>query len=187
MTGEDHAGCTRIAWSQEVEPGAQCWVQVPVTRGVGEVFKNEPSWIQRADGTLALWLRDDGATHRIWLAESHDDGSTWSEPMPTDIPDATSKCHAGRLSTGMFYLIHNPNTNGLRIPLVISLSEDGQTFRQTYILRDEATAPRLPGRFKGSGYQYPNSLEYQGKLYIIYSVNKEEIEVQGIALDELRL
>ncbi|MCE5257910.1 MAG: exo-alpha-sialidase [Chloroflexi bacterium] len=187
MTGEDHDGHTRIAYSDQSEPGDPGWVQVPVVKGEGAVFKNEPSWFQRPDGTLALWLRDDGGSHRLWLAESQDEGGSWSEPAPTDIPDATSKCHCGKLSNGLYYLIHNPNTSGLRIPLIISLSEDGLYFSKAYILRDEDTAPRLPGRFKGAGYQYPNSLEFEGRLQIIYSVNKEEIEVQSIALSELSL
>jgi hypothetical protein len=43
----------------------------------------------------------------------------------------------------------------------------------------------LPGRFKGPGYQYPNAIERSGQLHIIYSLNKEDIEVLSVSLEEL--
>lgn len=187
MTGENHDGHTRIAYCDEDQPSGMGWKVVPVAKGAGDVFKNEPSWFQRPDGTIALWLRDDGGTHRLWLAESADEGTTWTEPVPTDMPDATSKCHAGRLSNGLYYLIFNPNPSGLRIPLALALSHDSRAFTHLAILRDELTEPRLPGRFKGPGYQYPNSLELDGVLYIIYSVNKEEVEVQSISVADIAI
>ena len=105
--------------------------------------------------------------------------------MPTNMLDATSKCCAGQLSNGTYYIVSNPNPTGERIPLTIALSDDGCVFSRLAVLHDEPTAPRLPGRFKGPGYQYPNAIERGGQLHIIYSVNKEDVEVQSVSLDEL--
>ena len=185
MTGEDHVGRTRLAYSDATDPADAAWHVVGVARGDGRAFKNEPTWYQRPDGTLVLLLRDDGGSRCLWVSESRNNGLSWSTPQPTNMPDATSKCCAGQLSSGTYYIISNPNPNGERIPLTLALSDDGFVFSRLAVLRDEATAPRLSGRFKGPGYQYPNAIERGGQLHVIYSVNKEDIEVQSVCLDEL--
>jgi hypothetical protein len=185
MTGEDHEGRTRIALSDSLDPVDRSWRVVGVPQGAGPRFKNEPSWFQRPDGSLALFLRDDGGSRRLWLAESHNEGLTWSVPRPTNFPDATAKCHVGQLPDGTYFILSNPNPSGLRIPLTIALSSDGYVFDRMAILRNEPTAPRLPGRFKGPGYQYPHALGYGGALHVIHSVNKEEIEVTSVSLEVL--
>jgi len=185
MTGEDHRGRTRVAYSDAEDPADPSWRVVGVPKGEGPCFKNEPSWFQRPDGKLALFLRDDGGSRCLWLSESTDEGETWSVPRPTNFPDATAKCHVGQLNDGTYYCISNPNPSGERIPLTIALSSDGMVFDRMAILRDEPTAPRLPGRFKAPGYQYPHSLQYLGKLYVIYSRNKEDVEVLSIDVQEL--
>jgi hypothetical protein len=73
----------------------------------------------------------------------------------------------------------------LRSPLTIALSDDGRTFDRAAILRNGATAPRLPGRFKSAGYQYPNAIQHRGQLHVIYSVNKEDVEVLSVDLADL--
>ncbi len=185
MTGEDHAGRTRLAYSDASDPADPAWHVVGVARGEGPMFKNEPTWYQRPDGTLVLLLRDDGGSHCLWLSESRNNGLSWSVPYPTNMPDAISKCCAGQLSNGTYYIIANPHPHGRRIPLTIALSDDGLVFSRLAVLRDEPTAPRLPGRSKGPGYQYPNAIERGGQLHMIYSVNKEDVEVQSVSLDEL--
>ena len=185
MTGEDHVGRTRIAYSDADDPAEPSWQVVEVSKGAGTRYKNEVSWLQRPNGALVLFMRDDGGSRRIWFSESDDDGMTWSTPCPTNMPDATSKCCAGRLSNGTYYLISNPCPDGSRIPLTIALSKDGATFDRLAILREKATAPRLPGRFKGAGYQYPNAVELNGELHVIYSRNKEDVEVLSVKLSEL--
>ena len=186
MTGEDHAGRTQVIYSDSpVLTANSSWHQVALECGAGSVFKNEPSWYECANGTLVLWMRDDGGSQRLWVAFSADMGATWSVPVPSAVPDAVSKCRAGTLSTGTRYLILNPNLSTERIPLVMLLSQDGWHLDRALLLRDEATAPHLPGRYKGSGYQYPCSLELDGQLHLIYSVNKEEVEVQSLALSDI--
>ena len=180
MTGEDHLGRTRVAVCDAPDPAAGPWRLVPVPKGEGGRHKNEPTWFQRRDGSLGLLLRDDGGSRALWLAESFDGGDSWLAPRITNFPDATSKCHAGWLADGPRYIISNPNPNQERIPLTIALSDDGVVFDRMAVLRDEPTAPRLSGRFKGPGYQYPNAIEHGGSLHVIYSVNKEDVEVLSV-------
>jgi hypothetical protein len=55
-------------------------------------------------------------------------------------------------------------------------------------IRANAPERRYTGRAKGGGsIQYPHAIEHGGSLWVIYSVNKEDIEVAEIPVAGLRL
>ena len=59
---------------------------------------------------------------------------------------------------------------------MLSLSDDGAVFNKMYILVDDATCQSFQGALKANGYQYPNCLVDGDRLFIAYSVNKEDME-----------
>lgn len=139
-----------------------------------------------AEGTLHLIIRDQGKTKRIYHSLSFDQGDTWTLPVKTNYPDAVSKNYAGRLKDGTFFLINNPKTSGLRDPLTISFSRDGWAFSNPKILRRDSPARRYAGKAKiGHSFQYADAMERAGRLYVIYAVNKEDIEISSYDLAEL--
>ena len=64
-----------------------------------------------------------------------------------------------------------------RLFMQIAISDDGECFDRMYTLFEGPTTRRVPGRHKEDGYHYPNSIIDGEKLLVIYSVNKEDIEV----------
>jgi len=81
------------------------------------------------------------------------------------------------LSNGWYYLINNPRPEK-RDPLAISFSRDGWSFGSPLALRKNAPQQRYPGRAKNPySVQYPHALERNGSLWVIYSTNKEDIEI----------
>jgi outer membrane protein assembly factor BamB len=56
---------------------------------------------------------------------------TWSPPVKTNFPDATSKISGLRLSDGRYVLVSNPRPRK-RDPLTLSISEDGMVFTTLY-------------------------------------------------------
>ncbi len=77
----------------------------------------------------------------------------------------------------------NTNTDGTRIPLSLSLSDDGVVFDRTFTIRDEPTMYRYAGKDPGyRGYHYPQLLERGGFLYVIHAENMEDIVVKRMAL-----
>ncbi len=155
-----------------------------------------------ADGTWARLYRDQGdaaATsrreieaskrRRFYAAFSHDDGATWTAPLPTDVPDSCARANTDRLPDGQVYLIHNPlplaPKQGGRAILSISLSRDGLHFDRTAVLRSDPPPRRHEGKAKSIGYQYPHSLVVGDSLWVIYAVNKEDIELARIPLTQL--
>lgn len=143
---------------------------------------DEPAWYEAPDGTVHLVIRDNAKSGLLIHVVSNDRGRTWSKPTLTNYPDATSKNYIGRFGNGWLYLINNPAPK-LRDPLAVTISRDGWSFTAPMTVRTRAGARRFEGRAKGSGtIQYPNAIEHGGSLWVIYSVNKEDIEITEIPL-----
>ncbi len=117
---------------------------------------------------------------------SSDNGNSWSDPVPSDFPDADSRINGLKLSNGIYVLLNNPSLSRYRIPLSISLSKDGEKFDHMANIRIEQTNKKYSGHAKAPGYQYMRAIEHAGKLWIIYSVNKENVEITTVSLDEIK-
>jgi hypothetical protein len=146
----------------------------------------EASWYQTDQGDIFLFHRNETDAVRLSVAVSRDGGLSWTEPMPSDIPDSMSRVSAGRLPDGRFYLVGNTVADLMnRIPLILTLSNNGYKFETQYILLDEPTAISFPGALKVHGHQYPATLAENDRLLVAYSVNKEHMELLTVDLREL--
>lgn len=164
----------------------------------------EPTQAWRLDsGTWVRLYRNQGTIHarsraeieesrprRHYSAFSFDNGKTWTVPTRTNFPDTGSRANAGRLPDGQYYVINNPlpmsARQGGRSMLAISLSLDGLEFDRMAVIRFVAARTRYEGKAKGGGgYQYPHSVVVGDSLWVIYSVNKEDMEVARIPLSQL--
>ena len=146
------------------------------------VFLCEGSFFQTDDGILHMLLRSD--QRKLYETISKDDGKNWLPPTSTSFVSSGSKFHCGRLPDGRFYIVGNPDPTGARCPLVISLSEDGQVFDQEFIIDETFRSMRKAGNHKGGIYGYPHSIISDGKLLVICSINKEDIHVYSVGLDQ---
>ena len=161
-----------------------------------------PPW-QLDDGTWVRLFRDAGSTiatsradveatksRRNYVTFSADHGAHWSVPIRTDFPDACARSNSGRLPSGIFYVINNvlpmSPKHGGRSMLAISLSDDGLNFDRCAVIRFIAPPLRQKGKAKGNGYAYPHSVVMAKKLWLIYSVNKEDIEICQLSIEELK-
>lgn len=147
---------------------------------------SEPSWYVDPEGIAHMIFRDARRSHYLYRALSRDGGRSWSSPVRTNYPDATSKNLTGRLSNGWYYLINNPNQQG-RDPLSISFSRDGWTFAQPRALRSGAPEIRIPRRGRDRGFQYPHALERDGSFWVVYSMNQEDIEISEFKISDFGL
>ena len=162
---------------------------------VNDVFTfPEPSWFVRRDGTVVMIFRTKSGDPWIYASVSKNKGETWSQPVKTNFPDATSRAFAGSLPDGTAFIISNPNTTpsdthpsiGRRNPLTMALSDDGIVFDRAYVVRAEPTSMRFKGKNKVDGWQYPAAVFWKDHLYVAYSINKEDEGVTRIALGNLR-
>jgi hypothetical protein len=170
--------------------GSNQWQVARMPGPLPDYRMSETSAYVDAGGVVHLIIRDQGYTRRLYHSVSYDAGTTWAIPVKTNYPDAASKNMSGRLSNGWFYLINNPKASGAnaRDPLAIAFSRDGWTFSHPWALRKNAPALRYPGGAKGShSFQYSHAIEHDGKLWVIYATNKEDIEISAYPIEEFGL
>ncbi len=137
----------------------------------------EPSQYVARDSTVVMVFRDQQSTFRKFMAFSRDNGATWTEPTESSLADARTKQCAGNLPDGTAFMVSCPSGMKRRWPLVLLLSSDGYNFDQQIMLQDGNGLPprRYEGKAKTLGYNYPKALVHKGWLYVVYSVNKEDI------------
>jgi len=120
----------------------------------------------------------------VAVATSGDFGSTWSAVAQSNYPMSAAQPFASTLSTGQRYLISNI---GNRDTLVIAVSRPGQSeFVRAWSIRN-GRKPEVyyQGRTAGGAWAYPCAHEHDGKLYVVYSVQKLECELAIIPIGAL--
>ncbi len=178
-------GRMRLLHSDQ-QDGLGGWQQAAIQLDDARVFGyTEPSPFLRQDGSIVMPLRN--YSGKLFASISTDMGRAWTTPVQTNFPDSTSRFATGTLPDGTIYLINNPTKKWDRSILTIALSRDGVSFDNAMLVRDEPTSRRYAGRSKMNGWQYPNAVVWQDHLYIFYSINKEDVGVTRIALDDLQV
>ena len=149
------------------------WQSFPVTVKGSALAAEEPLWWILPDNkSLSALFRDNRTGHYLYRAFSVDNGRTWSAPVQTDFPDATSKVFGMRLSDGRYVLVSNPNPKK-RDPMTLAVSEDGLVFDRMFYL--------VGGRW----IDYPHMIEHEGYLYVAHSGGKQSVEIQRVRIADM--
>ena len=99
------------------------------------------------------------------MADSYDDGVSWTQARPLELPNPNSGIDAVALRDGRVVLIYNNTTSG-RTPLNLAVSSDGEHFKMFYTLEES------PGE-----YSYPAIIQTaSGDLEMTYTWNRKTIE-----------
>jgi hypothetical protein len=151
----------------------------------------EASFFQTDDGVIHMMQRIDRIVPNpseglLAVTQSADNGETWSEPMMTSYTDSGCRFQFGRLPDGRFFGLSCPSPRSDRTPLILATSQDGVVFDQHYELGGISGAtPHIPGHHRNGIYGYPSCDIADGKMYIIYSRNKEDIYFSKLDLSAL--
>ena len=183
--------------------GIEGWT-VASTPGLPEGYRDDPQgiWVARdfrGDGFPccegSCFQTDDGVVHmmlrseidRLAVAESRDNGVTYSAPALTEFTDCHCRFHFGRLPDGRFFATSSPAPGSLRTPMVLATSQDGVQFDRHYVLGNESDRPpRAVGIQKFGRYGYPSWHIMDDMLFVIYSIAKEDIALVRVPLGALR-
>ncbi|WPU92378.1 six-hairpin glycosidase [Mucilaginibacter sabulilitoris] len=132
----------------------------------------------------------DGRVVGLWknalTAISTDNGKTWpaNASRAPHFVNSNAKIWGQRTSDGKYATVYNPSE--FRWPLAISTSQDGLNYTNLLLVNGEITSLRYGGAYKSYGPQYVRGIEEgngmppDGKLWVTYSMNKEDIWVSSI-------
>ncbi len=133
------------------------WTASRPLAGFGSI---QPAVVERKDGTLVAYMRENGPFKKIRVSESKDQGMTWGSVTSMDLLNPGSGLDAVRLKNGNWLLIYNDAQKG-RNSLAVSLSDDeGKTWKWTRHLEKQATG----------SYHYPAIIQGKdGNIHAVYS------------------
>ncbi len=139
------------------DDGGETWYASTPLMGFGNI---QPAVLERQDGSLVAYMRENGITDKIRVSDSKDGGKTWGPVGELDMPNPGSGLDAVRLANGHWVLIHNDQTSG-RNSLAVSLSEDeGHSWQHVRHLEQQP---------KGS-FHYPAIVQGKdGTIHAVYS------------------
>ena len=127
----------------------------------------QPSVVRLADGTLQAYFRDARGTGRIARSTSADEGLTWSEATPIDLPNPSGGIEAIVLRSSAIAVVHNDQTGQERDRLSIALSRDGG---RTWPAR------KVIVHVAGQRFDYPSVIQARdGRIHVTFSDNLKSV------------
>ena len=178
--GQTKDGFPVVAFSQGSNLLKWESVLIPYPEELNPGFAETTVW---AEGNRVIAVIR-GGLGVAWASTSEDYGKSWTKAVPSNYPMPRAKAYLGKLSTGQLYLIsnfHNRNT------LVISVGRPGEmTLSSMWRIRHgESIPPRFEGKAKSKQWSYPYGYEHDGKLYVVYSIGKEDCGLSVIPIESL--
>lgn len=141
------------------------------------IANSQPSLIQKKDGTIVAYMRDDGPPpQRVPMSESKDRGITWSPVVDSDRVDTGAGVEVIALKSGRWLLVNNDLEEG-RHRLAVTLSDDeGITWKWKRYLEQDSPADVKTG---AGSYHYPSVIQAKdGSIHVSYSFHQTKRETQ---------
>ena len=134
----------------------------------------QPSVVSMGGKHLRLYGRATPRIGKVCVADSYDEGKTWTQARPIEVQNPNSGIDALTLKDGRIVLIYN-NTNKGRTPLNLAVSKDGEHFKLFFDLENIA-----------GEYSYPNIIQGKnGDLHLIYTWNRKKIKYVNFKLADI--
>jgi hypothetical protein len=152
-------------WDLSVIPdpsGIKPWGETSVVKYPDRLV----AFVRTAKGTVAL-------------SESFDLGRTWSALALSNHEIADSKVYGGTLDTGSRYLIYNIGSRKT-LSIAVGKADGSEGFSASYLIRNGWE--KDPVYLNKRQWSYPYAVEDDGKLYVVYSENKENCELAIIPI-----
>ena len=139
----------------------------------------QPSIVQKKDGSLVAFMRDNGdSPGRILKSISTDNGYSWTSAKKSNIINPGTSVDVIKLKDGNWVMVYNDLEDG-RYSIAVSLSDDeGETWKWTKHLEKDDSK-------KGS-FSYPSVIQTKdGMVHISYSyrIGEKKKTIKHISLE----
>jgi len=125
----------------------------------------QPAVLIHPGGNLQLLCRS--TISGILTSWSEDDGHSWSELVPSTLPNPNSGIDAVSLKDGRFLVVYNHLAKG-RNMLNVTISGDGVAWEAAVLLENDQ---------KGTEFSYPAVIQTEdGMVHITYTWNRKQIK-----------
>lgn len=158
---------------------------------VEEADRNDPLVpLKQQYKAFSYYHLPDGRVVGLWkhalTSVSRDGGFTWYSPVERarGFVNSNAKIWGQKTSDGKYATVYNPSE--YRWPLAVSVSDDGLEYKNLLLIHGEITPLRYGGNYKSYGPQYVRGIQEgngtppDGKLWVTYSMNKEDIWVSSV-------
>lgn len=153
-------------------------VDLPQPAGKTMLFP-ETALVEQGDRLTAIMRSSSGYA---WTSTSDDLGTSWGPSQRSNLPMGSAKPATLLLSSGQQVLAWNNHEHGRALLQLAWTDPGGSLFRYVRKLRHQPFPRRrlYGGHGRGSRvgetteWSYPNLLEHDGRLYISYTIGKED-------------
>jgi predicted neuraminidase len=133
----------------------------------------QPSFVKKRDGSIMVFMRDNGLPKYVRTATSSDDGVTWSRLGILQIRNPGSSVECITLKSGNWVLVCNDTLDGRHIITAYLSDDEGATWKWSRRLEDYE-------KDKGS-FSYPSVIQAaDGSIHCTYSYSGAGIEKSTI-------
>ncbi len=129
----------------------------------------QPSFVQKKDGAIMAFMRDNGIPHYVRTATSSDNGVTWSKLGTLEIRNPGSSVECIALKNGHWILVGNDTGNGRHLLTAYVSEDEGKTWK---LLRRLEEVEKEKGSFS-----YPSVIQAaDGSIHCTYSYSGNGIQ-----------